>query len=784
MSADEVGGSAKTKVFISYSRKDLAAAEALLSELGQRGYEAYLDKHDILPGEPWRERISKLIEYADTVIFVISPSSIASEICGWEVAEAERLSKRILPVVHQRVDDKIVPAGLSRLNYLFLDNPEERAAVLQELATALETDIEWIREHTRLGEMARRWDTQKRSSSEMLRGAALEPAERWLAAQPKSAPPPTRLHREFILASRRAATRRQRWWLGGSIAAAIIATALSVLAYWQRGVAVAERDRADGELQRAQIAQSRSLADSSRRASDRSDRSTAALLALEGLPDAQASKTRPYVEEAERALYNALLVDRELLVISNPTRIEQAHFSLDGTRIIGLTKDKRIVTWSAEHGDQISSVALAVPTSSGAIVFSPDLSALGIVSGNEVAIRSALTGEVIASPKGHEKKVTQLGFSPDGKRLLSAAEDGTARVWNAETGAQVALLGPHPGAVTQAAFSPDGHKVCTAAAGDKTARVWNAQGGELLRSFEGHEGAITHCTISTDGITLLTSSEDKTVRAWNIDTGEPITTIDGFDDKVDRVMLSKSQQLFIAVTSAGAIGTIDLERRARKVINAPDKENYFCPDTKLALSNDTNRLLVACMFYSLYQSGSVARAAQIAIFDPRSGARLISFVGHQDVLADTFPIFIESVAFAPGDERIMTLADDNTIRVWQADRSQLEGELAKGGFSMKMDASGHEAKTLRPDDLDNIRKRFPTTDSLVAFAKATLPRCLTPAQRNAYFLDPEPPRWCIGSGAVGSAATRGKWPYQTEEWRAWLARVAKGENPELPTSRK
>ena len=86
-----------TEVFISYARVDGEFAEWLRDQLITLGFAAYLDRHDIKPGEPWRERLTALIETADAVLFVLSPSSIQSEACAWEVNEAERLNKRILP---------------------------------------------------------------------------------------------------------------------------------------------------------------------------------------------------------------------------------------------------------------------------------------------------------------------------------------------------------------------------------------------------------------------------------------------------------------------------------------------------------------------------------------------------------------------------------------------------------------------------------------------------------------------------------------------------------------
>ena len=63
----------RTKVFVSYSRKDLDFAERLVAAMNSRGFEAYLDRKDIAPGEPWQDRLAQLIRSADTVVFVITP---------------------------------------------------------------------------------------------------------------------------------------------------------------------------------------------------------------------------------------------------------------------------------------------------------------------------------------------------------------------------------------------------------------------------------------------------------------------------------------------------------------------------------------------------------------------------------------------------------------------------------------------------------------------------------------------------------------------------------------
>src|SRR5580704_18517607 len=93
----------RAKVFVSYSRKDLAFAQMMVGALAKLGFDAFLDKTDIAPGEPWKERLAGLIATADTVVFTVSPDSVASTICAWELEESARLGKRLLPIVTRRI---------------------------------------------------------------------------------------------------------------------------------------------------------------------------------------------------------------------------------------------------------------------------------------------------------------------------------------------------------------------------------------------------------------------------------------------------------------------------------------------------------------------------------------------------------------------------------------------------------------------------------------------------------------------------------------------------------
>jgi hypothetical protein len=109
----------KLNVFISYSRDDLAFADQLDASLKLTGFGVTIDRFDISGGEEWRNRLGALIRDADTVVFVLSPSSARSEMCAWEVAEAVQLGKRIIPVLCRPLEGACPPSQLAARPYCF-----------------------------------------------------------------------------------------------------------------------------------------------------------------------------------------------------------------------------------------------------------------------------------------------------------------------------------------------------------------------------------------------------------------------------------------------------------------------------------------------------------------------------------------------------------------------------------------------------------------------------------------------------------------------------------------
>ena len=162
------------------------------------------------------------------------------------------------------------------------------------------------------------------------------------------------------------------------------------------------------------------------------------MLALEALPKSGSGPARPYLFEAEAALFNALLAHRQTAVFKHDAGVTQAAFNRTGDRIVTASYDKTARIWDVSKGTEIAVL------------------------------------------KGHEGPVERAGFSPDGRRVITAARDGTARIWDADSGAQRAVLEP-VGDYPTAVFDPSGERVLTAGENSQ-ASLWDARTGTKLLS--------------------------------------------------------------------------------------------------------------------------------------------------------------------------------------------------------------------------------------------------------------------------------------------------------------
>lgn len=217
-------------VFISYSRKDHAFVRKLFDKLIDDHHGVWVDWEGIPVTADWWGAICAGIEGADNFIFITSTSSLESPVCHLELAHATRNNKRIIPVVIAEPDEKAAFGALAARNLddntlarlegrdilqLARDNWKilsrhnwidmREAAYFDErfrlLVDAIGTDLEHVRQHTRLLVRAEEWLRQDRNADYLLRGEDLHDARAWLERSREKRPAPTQAQLEYVQAS-------------------------------------------------------------------------------------------------------------------------------------------------------------------------------------------------------------------------------------------------------------------------------------------------------------------------------------------------------------------------------------------------------------------------------------------------------------------------------------------------------------------------------------------------------------------------------------------------------
>jgi WD40 repeat protein len=360
-----------------------------------------------------------------------------------------------------------------------------------------------------------------------------------------------------------------------------------------------------------------------------------------------------------------------------------------------------------------------------------------------LAAHLVATKRALTVLRGHQGAVVSVVFNPEGDTLLTASQDGTARIWRAEAGGQPIVLTGSGDGLVDAAFSHDGRRIVTAGS-NGIARIWSSDGTKQPIELKGHTQALRSANFSSDDTRVVTASDDGVARVWRVEDGSLIAALRGHSDSVRSAVFSRNGDRVLTASDDGTARLWAIDGTSQpKIFGFPGHAQFwsaaFSPDEKkivVASSEGTGWLFSPTdefPFITLVQGYGSAPISS-AVFSPDGkwiatgsqngmvyvwNIKRLSALGRtnlSDLTLDAGSL-VKKVIFSGDSRRVVAVSQDGAARVWSVDGDSdplVFGYHDGPVLDAALSPDGARLATASSDSTIRIWSAAPATEPIVA----------------------------------------------------------------------